>query len=503
MDETVGNSAVKPAGNQKPITPDNIRRRNSVNDKASGSARKPNNPIKDDNDSERRSSWQDSTNLYLTLNGHYHPVDVSDRVARMYDNPMFADVAFLVGEFEERHTAHKLILSLSSEVFGTMLYNDKFEQNIVNGCQEIKVPDIDSETFKKMLQFMYTDDIQLDMDSVIHVLYCARKYAILNLERKCSDYLQEHLNLENAFAILSLAKLYDQSHLARVCFDLIDNETIEVLKTETFLELSQEILNDVFRRDTLRIMELELFNLAVKWAESECERRKWNICGENIRKALGDTLYSIRFPLIDFKDFSNLITKYPGLLTDRESLDVFLYKHMDQKPMIPFTIRTRYRVLGKELVITRFQRIESRWGYSGSADRIKFTVDAPIFITALGLYGSMHGPYQYAVKMEITDFSSNKHIAVNETTFQCDGSAGVFRVPFKEPVEILANVTYEISATIKGPDSHYGAKGLRRISRHSPQGTITFQFSYAHGTNNGTSVDDGQIPEIIFCLKEG
>ncbi|KAF1659366.1 UNVERIFIED_CONTAM: BTB/POZ domain-containing protein 2, partial [Eudyptes robustus] len=72
--------------------------------------------------------------------------------------------------------------------------------------------------------------------------------------------------------------------------------------------------------------------------------------------------------------------------------------------------------------------------------------------------------------------------------------------PFKEPVEILANVTYEISATIKGPDSHYGAKGLRRISRHSSQGTITFQFSYAHGTNNGTSVDDGQIPEIIFCL---
>jgi BTB/POZ domain-containing protein 1/2 len=29
-------------------------------------------------------------------------------------------------------------------------------------------------------------------------------------------------------------------------------------------------------------------------------------------------------------------------------------------------------------------------------------------------------------------------------------------------------------------------------------GKVTFQFSYAAGNNNGTSVEDGQIPEIIF-----
>lgn len=76
-------------------------------------------------------------------------------------------------------------------------------------------------------------------------------------------------------------------------------------------------------------------------------------------------------------------------------------------------------------------------------------MDVPIFVTALGLYGSLHGPFLYHATIEITDFSSNKLVAVNETSFQCDGSASVFRVPFKEPVEILANVTYEASATIK------------------------------------------------------
>jgi len=32
----------------------------------------------------------------------------------------------------------------------------------------------------------------------------------------------------------------------------------------------------------------------------------------------------------------------------------------------------------------------------------------------------------------------------------------------------------------------------------SSSGKVTFQFTYATGTNNGTSVEDGQIPEIVF-----
>lgn len=52
----------------------------------------------------------------------------------------------------------------------------------------------------------------------------------------------------------------------------------------------------------------------------------------------------------------------------------------------------------------------------------------------------------------------------------------------------------------QGPDSHYGTKGLRKVIHESPTtGAKTcFTFCYAAGNNNGTSVEDGQIPEIIF-----
>lgn len=51
----------------------------------------------------------------------------------------------------------------------------------------------------------------------------------------------------------------------------------------------------------------------------------------------------------------------------------------------------------------------------------------------------------------------------------------------------------------QGPDSHYGTKGLKKVVHETSPGTkTTFFFFSSPGNNNGTSVEDGQIPEIIF-----
>ena len=50
----------------------------------------------------------------------------------------------------------------------------------------------------------------------------------------------------------------------------------------------------------------------------------------------------------------------------------------------------------------------------------------------------------------------------------------------------------------QGPDSHYGTQGLKTVTVDTKSGPVTFHFMYAAGNNNGTNVDDGQIPEILF-----
>lgn len=131
----------------------------------------------------------------------------------------------------------------------------------------------------------------------------------------------------------------------------------------------------------------------------------------------------------------------------------------------------------------------------------------------------------FVLWLQIIHTDSNTVLGQNDTGFSCDGSANTFRVMFKEPVEILPNVNYTACATLKvcvaslpllrfgfcslfnallssaqGPDSHYGTKGMRKVTHESSStGTKTcFTFCYAAGNNNGTSVEDGQIPEVIF-----
>ena len=60
-------------------------------------------------------------------------------------------------------------------------------------------------------------------------------------------------------------------------------------------------------------------------------------------------------------------------------------------------------------------------------------------------------------------------------------------------------VFHEFYLIFQGLDSHYGTKGMRKVTVECPGGQkVTFQFSYVAGNNNGTSVEDGQIPELIF-----
>ena len=126
-------------------------------------------------------------------------------------------------------------------------------------------------------------------------------------------------------------------------------------------------------------------------------------------------------------------------------------------------------------------------------------VDRRIYVVGFSLYGSIHSPCEYQVTIQIIHTGSERLLGSNEVSFTSDGSNSTFRVMFKEPIEVQPNTNYTASANLKGFDSHYGTKGMRKVVVECPNGqNVTFQFSYVAGNNNGTSVEDGQIPEVIF-----
>ena len=76
-------------------------------------------------------------------------------------------------------------------------------------------------------------------------------------------------------------------------------------------------------------------------------------------------------------------------------------------------------------------------------------MDRRIFVVGFGLYGSIHGPTEYQVNLQVIHTASGKVCGSNDTSFSCDGSNYTFRVMFKEPVEIHPNTSYTASTTLK------------------------------------------------------
>ena len=64
-------------------------------------------------------------------------------------------------------------------------------------------------------------------------------------------------------------------------------------------------------------------------------------------------------------------------------------------------VREKITSLTISAALSRFQQIESRWGYSGTSDKIRFLVDRRIFVVGFGLYGSIHGPSEYQATIQV------------------------------------------------------------------------------------------------------
>lgn len=98
-------------------------------------------------------------------------------------------------------------------------------------------------------------------------LYTAKKYAVPALEKACVDFLKKNLTSENAFLLLTQARLFDEGQLASLCLEMIDKNTSDALSADGFSEIDIDTLCAVLDRDTLGIREHKLFTAVVSWRE--------------------------------------------------------------------------------------------------------------------------------------------------------------------------------------------------------------------------------------------
>ncbi|XP_058062444.1 BTB/POZ domain-containing protein 6-B-like isoform X1 [Anopheles bellator] len=415
---------------------------------------------------------------------------VRERNAAMFNNDLMADIRFIVGSDEQVQTipAHKYVLATGSSVFYAMFYG-----GLAEAKQDIKVPDVEPGAFLTLLKYLYCDEIQLEADNVLATLYVAKKYIVPHLARACVNYLETSLTAKNACLLLSQSRLFEEPELMQRCWEVIDAQAEMAIKSEGFVDIDLKTFETILARETLNCKEIHLFEAALSWAHAACTKMDIEPTSSNKRQLLGHALYLIRIPTMTLEEFANRVAQL-GILTNQETIDIFLNFTARHKPKLTFPVKARTGL--KTQVCHRFASCAYRsnqWRYRGRCDSIQFSVDKRIFIVGFGLYGSSTGAADYDVKIELKRLG--RVLAENSTKFFSDGSSNTFQVFFETPIQIEPECFYTASVVLDGSElSFFGQEGMSEVS----VGTVTFQFQCSSESTNGTGVQGGQIPELIF-----
>ncbi|WAR09772.1 LOW QUALITY PROTEIN: BTBD6-like protein [Mya arenaria] len=108
------------------------------------------------------------------------------------DEKLLTDVKFIFpNDNNESCTGHKLILSMRSAVFEAMFYGPLATED-----GEITISDIEKKKHM-VLRYVYSDELEVDGDTVLRCLYAAKKYCLDGMVRFCSDFLESSVTIVN------------------------------------------------------------------------------------------------------------------------------------------------------------------------------------------------------------------------------------------------------------------------------------------------------------------
>ncbi|GLE10036.1 hypothetical protein PINS_up022010 [Pythium insidiosum] len=166
---------------------------------------------------------------------------------RMLNNPCRSDVKFIVDG--KVLYAHSCIIMARCEPLEKML-----DGRTKDGSQdEIVIPECEYDVFAALMEFLYTDEVLAldhpgtELEFLLQLMALTDQYLVTALTRLCEAAILRRLNVENVCAILDMAHFRDAFKLKRRCMTFILDHFAEVIATEAFVGLPQELLQEVLQ----------------------------------------------------------------------------------------------------------------------------------------------------------------------------------------------------------------------------------------------------------------
>ncbi|KAL3121500.1 hypothetical protein niasHT_003428 [Heterodera trifolii] len=182
----------------------------------------------------------------------------------------------------------------------------------------------------------------------------SQKNGTEDLIGRFNGHIFNEKNENSGFRFISFAFLVFR------CLHYIDQNISALIKSESFLQIDQNLLCEILKRDQLRSSEIEIWNAALRWADEQCHQNGIECSAENRREILGPALFNIRFPLIPKEEFTKSVVS-TGVLTTEERFGVFQHyfvqKLSDAPGLFPSKFPTHRRYKKGETIEMEIEKV--------------------------------------------------------------------------------------------------------------------------------------------------
>ncbi|XP_075688692.1 BTB/POZ domain-containing protein 19 [Rhinoderma darwinii] len=185
----------------------------------------------------------------------------------LINNTQFSDVSFVVGKERRVVHAHRCILMCRCKVFHRMFSHQlqTAQPPQVSGVPLV-LADVQPEVFLAVIEFIYTNNVTLSSAIALEVLTAAVEYGLADLRKLCVEFISRTLTVDMACEALQAVVTYGQNDLRQRCLAFIERHTQEIIKTQSFRELSDLGMVSILQSDRLAIDEVPLIQAVREWA---------------------------------------------------------------------------------------------------------------------------------------------------------------------------------------------------------------------------------------------
>eukprot|EP00612_Vaucheria_litorea_P006419 CAMPEP_0171479238 /NCGR_PEP_ID=MMETSP0946-20130122/5282_1 /TAXON_ID=109269 /ORGANISM="Vaucheria litorea, Strain CCMP2940" /LENGTH=512 /DNA_ID=CAMNT_0012010083 /DNA_START=25 /DNA_END=1563 /DNA_ORIENTATION=+ len=167
------------------------------------------------------------------------PSTLVEDLGNLVNNEIMSDIVFIV-EGTPIY-AHK-ILCMRCSFFKNMLTGGMVESR----AREVVLDDIRRPIFIALLQYLYTDEVDIALDAAMDLFQAADRFGVDRLKRMCESKMLKSINIDNAAAIFHAADMHDAKSLREKCLNFLLANFDKVTKSQAFEEMGRTNIELVF-----------------------------------------------------------------------------------------------------------------------------------------------------------------------------------------------------------------------------------------------------------------